>query len=131
MGRTKLEQGETEQERIEREKAQFLTHYQLVGVKTAAANAVGHTLEWVNDHEKNDPGFAGDVHRAAGAFFAKHKHKMRYDYLFANMFPELKPPTQAVEATITNGLKDPAALDQLLAARGFVRPAGRSDQDQE
>jgi hypothetical protein len=133
MGRARLANGETEQQRIAREKREFLAYYRLIGVKTAAAKSLGRLLDTINDWKKADPEFSAEVRRAEAEFLKSSKRHVRWDYLFANLFPELKPPKTEVDAsgTITNNhaLADASALVGLLAAAGFAPVAGAGDRE--
>src|SRR5687768_11602301 len=100
-GKAKDDPNKTQQQEIADKKLQCIEVYAALGVKKAAAAAVGRTLKRVNEWEAEDEEFRMAMLGAEYRFLEKNKHKVKLDNVFAHLFDEYKPPAQKVEAQVT------------------------------
>lgn len=98
-GKKKNNPDVTRDEDIAAMKQQCINVYASLGVKKAAAAAVGRELKTVNEWEADDDRFRRDMLGAEYRFLNSNKHKVKLDNVFAHLFDEYNPPTQKVEST--------------------------------
>jgi hypothetical protein len=75
--------------------------YATLGVKKAAAAAVGRELKTINEWEAADEEFRLNMLGAEYRFLQKNRSKVKLDNVFAHLFDEYKPPKQEIKQ---NGL---------------------------
>ncbi len=115
-GKPKDDPTKTQQEEIAAKKLQCIEVYATLGVKKAAAAAVGRTLKHINEWEAEDEQFRLEMSRAEYRFLDKHKHKVKLDNVFAHLFEEYAPPIQKVDAKVTT-IEGQSAEDLLAEAK--------------
>lgn len=115
-GNTKRNEDLSRDEDIAQMKVDVIEFYKETGMKTAAANFVGRSIQTVQDWEAADEQFRDDMLRAKARFAKSNKHKIRLDNLYANLYPDdFKPPTQTVDTKVTT-IEGQSAEDLLAEA---------------
>jgi hypothetical protein len=106
-----------DQETAEKKRA-FLAYFKAWPVKKAAAEAVNRSSDTIDIWLRDDPEFSEAFLRAR-AYWARRKSKqLDPSNLLVNMYDELKPPKQEIDATITT-IEGQSAEDLLSEAKAL------------
>jgi hypothetical protein len=115
-GKSKEDPKKTQQEEIAEKKHAFLAYFRNWPVKKAAAEAVNRSPDTIDIWIREDPEFSEAFLSARAEWATKQSRRLDPSNLLTNMYEELKPPKQEIDAKVTT-IEGQSAEDLLAEAK--------------